>query len=530
MLNNYYTIKAVAEHLNEMLKGYSIAEAYTQVKDKLYIEAVRHEEEKIVAVEFSVEKDLNYAVIKNNFSKARKNYANLFEEITGRMILSVELLDQDRIIKAVLENNLEIVFTFFAGKSNCFILENSIVINAFKNRSELSGKNISEIIPAGNPDNKNNSAVNIAEYLKLNHRKFGALYWKETLFRAGLKPDDLTSESNIQKLLPELKNIEASLNDPKFLLYINEQEAQMSLILLKHLSDEYSSFENINELINRYLRFNYTINKTVGLKDRKLKELSVKLAGVEKKISGLKIQLKHSEDSDEIRKQGDFILQNLHVITKGSKTILYENEDTQKELKLKENLTPVENAQLYFEKYKKQKASVNILKSKVAGIEKEKNNILNEIETVKKMEEYKTLEKQEKQSTEEKKDETSKFRKFRLNESYEVWVGRDSRSNDELTTRHTSPNDLWFHVRGASGSHTVLKTGNRKDSVDKVVINKAAAIAAYYSKARNSSNVPVAYCEKKYVKKKKGFKEGSVVMEREKVIFVRPSLPEVSHA
>jgi predicted ribosome quality control (RQC) complex YloA/Tae2 family protein len=125
-----------------------------------------------------------------------------------------------------------------------------------------------------------------------------------------------------------------------------------------------------------------------------------------------------------------------------------------------------------------------------------------------------------------RQDETSRFRKFVLNEKFEVWVGKDSISNDLLTTKHTAQNDLWFHVRGASGSHTVLKVHNKKESIDKKIIETAASIAAYYSKARNASHVPVAYCEKKFVKKKKGMKAGSVIMEREKVIFVKPGLPE----
>jgi predicted ribosome quality control (RQC) complex YloA/Tae2 family protein len=61
---------------------------------------------------------------------------------------------------------------------------------------------------------------------------------------------------------------------------------------------------------------------------------------------------------------------------------------------------------------------------------------------------------------------------------------------------------------------------------DKSLIYIAASIAAYYSKARNGKHIPVAYCEKKYVKKKKGFNQGAVVMEKEKVIFVDPKVPE----
>ena len=113
-----------------------------------------------------------------------------------------------------------------------------------------------------------------------------------------------------------------------------------------------------------------------------------------------------------------------------------------------------------------------------------------------------------------------------VNQDFQVWVGKDSKSNDLLTTKYSAQNDLWFHIRGTSGSHTVLKTGNKIEQLDKKIIETAASICAYYSKARNAGTVPVAYCLRKYVKKKKGFNEGSVIMEKEKVIFVKPKLPD----
>jgi predicted ribosome quality control (RQC) complex YloA/Tae2 family protein len=128
--------------------------------------------------------------------------------------------------------------------------------------------------------------------------------------------------------------------------------------------------------------------------------------------------------------------------------------------------------------------------------------------------------------TETKENEKLPFRIFRIHEKFSVWVGKDSVSNDLLTMKHSNQFDLWFHVRGASGSHTILKFDDKNVVPDKSLILKAASVAAYYSKARNARNVPVAYCERKYVRKKKGFKSGAVVMEKEKVVFVNPGLPE----
>jgi len=68
---------------------------------------------------------------------------------------------------------------------------------------------------------------------------------------------------------------------------------------------------------------------------------------------------------------------------------------------------------------------------------------------------------------------------------------------------------------------------NKTLKPDKEIVRIAASIAAYYSKARNASNVPVAYCERKYVKKTKGLKQGSVIMEREKIVNVKPEIPGI---
>ncbi len=119
-----------------------------------------------------------------------------------------------------------------------------------------------------------------------------------------------------------------------------------------------------------------------------------------------------------------------------------------------------------------------------------------------------------------------RFRIYKLEGGFEVWVGKDSASNDLLSMRYTRQNDLWFHVSGASGSHTVLKAPEGVVDYPKEIIRQAAAIAAYYSKSRNAANVPVSYTQAKNVQKYKGAKSGSVVIYGEKIIKVKPGLPE----
>ena len=123
-----------------------------------------------------------------------------------------------------------------------------------------------------------------------------------------------------------------------------------------------------------------------------------------------------------------------------------------------------------------------------------------------------------------KEEQLPPFRIFKVRGDLEVWVGKNSANNDLLTMKYAKPHDLWFHARGASGSHTVLKV-KKNEIVPKEAIRQEAAIAAYYSKMRNSNSVPVAYCARKYVRKPRGAAAGAVVLEREELVFVQPGLP-----
>lgn len=118
------------------------------------------------------------------------------------------------------------------------------------------------------------------------------------------------------------------------------------------------------------------------------------------------------------------------------------------------------------------------------------------------------------------------FRIFTINNGFEVWVGKHSEANDLLSFKYTKQNDLWFHVRGTSGSHTILKIPDDfEGAITKEYIKTAAEICAFYSKAKNAKSVSVAYTEVKNIQKYKGAKSGSVVIKSEKVIKVNPGIP-----
>ena len=108
---------------------------------------------------------------------------------------------------------------------------------------------------------------------------------------------------------------------------------------------------------------------------------------------------------------------------------------------------------------------------------------------------------------------------------WNVLIGRTSEGNDYLTHHLARPEDYWFHVSGASGSHVVLRRGKGKNEPSMQTIEEVAAWAAFYSRARSAGRVPVIVTQKKCVRKPRKAKAGLVYCEREKTVMVRPSEP-----
>src|SRR5262245_31965421 len=115
--------------------------------------------------------------------------------------------------------------------------------------------------------------------------------------------------------------------------------------------------------------------------------------------------------------------------------------------------------------------------------------------------------------------------RFRSKEGWDVLIGRSSEANDHLTLHMARPEDYWFHAHGAAGSHVVLRRGKGANEPSKATLLEVASWAAFHSKARTAGKVPVIYTQKKYVRKPRGAKAGTVVVEREKMLMVRPVEP-----
>ncbi|MFN3699111.1 MAG: NFACT RNA binding domain-containing protein, partial [Dictyoglomus sp.] len=201
------------------------------------------------------------------------------------------------------------------------------------------------------------------------------------------------------------------------------------------------------------------------------------------------------------------------------------------EIDLDPSLSPIENAQKYFKKYKKLKKGISILKEQKEKLENELyylNSLEFAIENAKTLADLKEIEEELekegylKEAKEQiiKREKKSEPYKFVSSDGFEIYVGKNNKQNETLTFQIAKTEDLWLHARGIPGAHVIIKTQGKE--IPENTLYEASSLAAYFSKGRNSSYVPVDYTKKKYVQKPKGGKPGFVIYKNEKTIFAKP--------
>ena len=265
------------------------------------------------------------------------------------------------------------------------------------------------------------------------------------------------------------------------------------------------------------------------------KNLSLKLDRIRHKIEKQELELKESENADKYRIRGELITSYIYMIKEGMESVVLENyydNNKKVEISLRPNLTPSENAQKYFKKYNKLKnAGEEISKQMVINIQ-EKDYLENTLLSIENCDDAKELKEIREELIREgyiksykmpKKDNKpgTDMRKYISCEGNMIIVGKNNKQNDYLTLRLADNEDYWFHTKDIPGSHVLIKSAGKKVTDEELL--EAGILAAYYSKARMSANVPVDYTMKKNVKKPSGAKPGMVIYEKNKTLYVTPS-------
>ncbi len=268
---------------------------------------------------------------------------------------------------------------------------------------------------------------------------------------------------------------------------------------------------------------------------------------INNKINGYQKKLEEVKNCENFKISGELIKANLSSIKRGDREITAINYYSPRQenitIPLKEKLTPLENARLYFKKYRKTKNSFQIifeqLKShehnlaQLTELQKSYEQEINSLPNLLKI--YNSLTKlgwAKKAAPPLKKPKKVKNKlvptaKYISKDGWEIYVGKSNLQNDFLTFKLASGNDTWLHAKNIQGSHIIIKNKGSKQSLPLVTLIQAANLAAYFSKAKKDNKVLVDYTFKKYVKKPKNAKPGMVIYSQEKSLWIKIDAEEI---
>jgi predicted ribosome quality control (RQC) complex YloA/Tae2 family protein len=348
------------------------------------------------------------------------------------------------------------------------------------------------------------------------------------------------SAEDLEEIEQRTREVLAELASPRPTLYYRGDVLRVfSLVPLRHFTGSRAeSFSSVNDAVRTFVVQTFRSQAIDAEKNLVLSKIKNAIDRSQRSLVAIQEELEHASRAEEYERIAKIIMANLQHLTKGTKVVDLPDifsGDKLTRIVLDPKLVPAQNAERYFDKAKKARHAfeetehrAEVVKKELALLEKLQLH-LDSCSTKEQLKEFRDEYETEllrlKLLKPADKGEEIPFRIFTVKGGFEVWAGKSSENNDLLTTKYTKPNDLWFHARGGSGSHVVLKVGTGSGNPPKEAIEQAAAIAAYYSKMRNAKMVPVAYCERKYVKKPKGAPAGTVSLQHEKVIFAEPSLP-----
>lgn len=533
MPRSIYTLKKLINEF-KLLIGCEIVDCFSQEKDSINLLFFDGEDE--YYLEYSADNKFGGIYVKADFKRANKNTISLFDELKGEILQNVELFNNDRIIKFHFINTNVYSIMFSGGNANLIVTDkNNFVINSLNNKNELKEKNINDILTNNiPPENKIENIIDFISY---------APFWLPKIYRNDfINKNNELSLSNTDQLSQALNNyIKNLITSKENYLYRKDRKLIISFIPLDNAEPVYQS-ETISKVVQKFI--SYSKGEDSYKAEYKLleREISKKFKQSKSKYEIYKNYKGSEKRSEKYKLYGELLLSQINLKDKNGKQVkLNDWESNEITIKLDEKKSLLENGNIYFKKSKSASKEAIIRKQLLPEAKKQFIHYNSLYEKLKLCTNYKELKSfkndyyQTSNITKEQKginkksrkgynmSNETRFKEFDLGEGYILYVGKNAANNDELTLRFAKPNDYWFHARGSSGSHCVLKPIG-KEIPPKYILTKAAEVAAYYSKSRNAKYTPVAYTQKKYVRKPKGANVGAVTISKEKVIMVEPKL------
>lgn len=508
MFHNYFFLKRLAPELEQHIKGLSLLACFSQNKDELILSF--GDQNQTFHIRANLDANLSLLSFPEQFARAGKNSIDLFPDLLDREVSKVAVFQFERSFKIQFGQDA-LIFKMHGRRSNIIHVHQDSIVSLFR-------KNLSpdyEIVPSAL-----NKQIEITETNFKQHdcdplSLIPALgrEVKTHLQQSGFYEQSESEKwHSLQDLLTKIdKNPIYLLGTPSISLLQTSHEKTTSPITasnwLYHQTARSFYFEKEkNDAVNK-------LKQQIKKSENYIVKTTTKLDSVAS-----------ARNPEEI---ANILMANLNSLQTGlSKVTLHDfYRDKPIEIKLNQTLSPQKNAENLYRKSKNRHQEISALQKNIAAKEALINKLSKQALHIQDIEDTKELRKYLKDhgltQKVKTKTENAPYHEFNI-DGWQILLGKNAKSNDELTLKIANKNDLWLHAKDVAGSHVVVRQ-NPGQNFPTHIIEKAAALAAFNSKRKTDSLCPVIYTQKKFVRKVKGAPAGQVIVEKEEVVMVEPA-------
>lgn len=561
------TMSVLAKELNERLQTGQIQKLYQIDKTTLLfkVRALNEDQNLIITVGATPAMYLSQPL--QDLPKEPSSLCMfLRKHIEGSRIVKVEQINGDRIMciqtdKLEMDGSITSTYIYIElmGKySNCIFVQDGIILESLIHVSPLMNREriISPKIQYDLPPNANRVSLmdfdnneiknlltsfgngSVQQSIRAIFNGFGKPLLDELLYISKLSGEEIITDldtSQLDTLAKALYDLKVKLENSKGLFtLVNDNNKKAYTSILLHNYKVLKEYNTISEALEESIHN----TKAIYTADKELEKiLTAAIKKEEGRHQKIKDELEDTKKMETYKLYGDLLMINAHLQVQYEPSIELQNllseENEMLTIPLKPNLTIVENAQWYYKLYTKLKNrmvsgefQLNASTTKLAYLQ----SILYSISLATTRESLEEIRKECMDAGIIKK--SKKPLSYKLGKSNyihltidegEIFIGRNNQQNESLTHRFAKPTDIWFHTQDIQGSHLILRLNVEPDDM---ILSKVAQYAAYFSKARDTSKVPVDYTYIKNIKKPPGSPLGFVIFNPHQTMIVEPKKPE----
>ncbi len=574
-------VNSIVHELNETLVNGKIDKVYQPEKDELliYIRSYKDTRKLLLSASSTFPKVHLTEKNKSNPTVAPSFCMLLRKHLLGGRIIAVRQPEFERIIEIDIDSFDELGYSthktliaeIMGRHSNIIFIDKPTrkIIDSIK-RVSFEISSVREVLPGREyeypPSGEKTSPLDVPKssflegiakipgsikaekYLLSAYNGISPAAARDICLKAGIDADiDLTqcNDELLNRLYAAFSSFQQSILSASFspnIVYKEGKAADFSCFELDiYKGYDRQGFASISETVERFYHEKDQKDRMKQKSGDIHKIITNRLDRCHKKLEILSGELQEAADSEKYKIYGDLIMSNIYDLQKGQeKTRLqnyYSPDGEYIEIKMDTQLTPSANAQRYYKHYNKSKNAINKINVQIEENKQEIMYLETQLDNLDKCTEELELEEirnelaeqgyiKAKKAAKNKKVKASNPMRFISSTGFEIYVGKNNVQNDYLTLKFAVNQDIWLHTKDIPGSHVIIKTEGK--DVDDSTLQEAANLAAFYSKGKMSSKVPVDYTRRKNVKKPNGAKPGMVIYENYFTIYITPDEEKIN--